>query len=351
MLLSAFKYACINAKIRGMYGKLLEKEAYDEMISSQSVMGVASFLKNNTAYGSLLSSINENLIHRGELETILKTSLFDDFAKIFRYLRGNQQVFLKAAFLRYEIEDLKVILRILSSHNKNQIAADSLNFLKRYSELDYEALEKSRTIPEFVDNLKESVYYNVLSPFVYSSHPGTLFDMEMALDLHFFTVIFRLKDKLLTGQDKKNISESFGTETDILNIMWIYRCKKFFDIPKEVILNKAIPHWYRLNRRQLLSLAGSRNLEEFKSVLSTTRYNDVFNPSDEHLWPYSYTDFIYTLNKKSLLANSFNFKTVMAYIHLKEIDIRNIITVIEGIRYRMPAEKIRTFVTGHYNAG
>ncbi|TYQ17695.1 UNVERIFIED_CONTAM: V/A-type H+-transporting ATPase subunit C [Acetivibrio alkalicellulosi] len=347
MLISSFKYASVSSKTRSLHGKLLSANDYDVIIGKKTVHDVAAYLKNNTGYRTLLSDINENIVHRGELENLLKTSLQNDYAKLLKFLGGKTKVFLETSFLRYEIEDLKIILRVLSTDQSKNLLAESLVFLKKYSDLDADKLMLSQSVTEFIENLKGTEYYNVLAPFAYKKDRQRLFDMEMDLDLYFFKMILDAKDKYLSGKDKKNIADYFGVEIDILNIFWIYRCKKFFNLPKEVILNHVIPQWHNLSKRQLIDLASSRNIEEFKELASKTKYKKILIPDEEQMWETNYMFYVYKIYKRHLLSGNYSFRTVMAYLHLKELDIKNIITVIEGIRYSLPKDEIKTFVIGH----
>jgi len=343
---SVLRYSSVNAKARVLFGRLLSKNDYEELLNKRTVQDIAAYLKKNTAYHSLLSEINENLVHRGDLEKLFRASLYSDFIKLFRFLGNGSQKFLQAAFLRYEVEDLKTLLRIVYTGRSSENVKDSLVFLKKYSDLDYERLVHSRSITELIEGLKGSVYYKVLSPFIESMERQNLFDMEMALDLHFFMTVLKLKDKLLTGNDRKSVTRSFGIEIDILNILMIYRCKKLFKLPKEVTLNHVIPYWYRLTRSQLIQLSESRDVEEFKSIIAKTKYSGIFKGNEEHLWETNCANYMYRMYKSHLRKDYFNFGTTMAYLHLKEIDIRNIITVIEGIRYSLSGEEIRSYLIG-----
>lgn len=347
MPFSVLKYSSVNAKARALYGKLLSKEDYDELTAKKSVQEVAVYLKNRTGYCDLLVGINEADVHRGELERLFRTSLYSDFIKFFKYLRGKPGKFLKAAFLRYEIEDLKVLLRVVNTEHDPLSVKDSLVFLKKYSTLDFHRLILSKSTTEFIENLKGSIYFKVLSPFIDKKDRQNLFDMEMALDLHFFLMILKLKDKLLSGGDRKSISHSFGVEIDIQNLQWIYRCKKLFKLSKEITLNHVIPYWYRLAREQLVQLSESRDVEEFKSLVSKTKYARLFKPAEEHLWETNYLNFMYRMYKFHLRTDYFNLGTLMAYLHLKEMDIRNIVTLIEGVRYSLPKEEIKSYLIGN----
>ena len=346
MPFSVLKYSSVNAKARALYGKLLTREDYENLLSKKTVHDVATYIKKNTAYSSLLIDINENQVHRGELEKLLKTSLYADFKKLLRFLGGSPGKFLQSAFLRYEIEDLKALLRVIYTGRNGEVIKDSLVFLRNYSDLDYETLIQSKNVADLVGNLKGSVYYKVLSPLVESKDRHNLFDIEMAVDLHFFMMMLKMKDKLLSGNDWKSVTRSFGIEIDIMNIMMIYRCKRLFNLSKEATLNHVIPHWYRLSRGQLVQLAESRDVQEFKDLILKTKYRSIFNVNEEHLWEANSLNYSYRMYKSHLRRDYFNIGTTMAYLHLKEMDIRNIITLIEGVRYSLPREETVSYLIG-----
>ena len=65
------------AKIRAMYGNRLKQADYDELVNKSSVAEIAEYLKKNTHYGKMLSSIDTVNIHRGFLEDLLKRYNFE----------------------------------------------------------------------------------------------------------------------------------------------------------------------------------------------------------------------------------------------------------------------------------
>jgi V/A-type H+-transporting ATPase subunit C len=168
----------------------------------------------------------------------------------------------------------------------------------------------------------------------------------MSIDLHYFMKILKLKDKILSGGDRKSITNTFGIEIDMMNILMIYRCKKLFKFPKELTFKYVIPYWYRLTREQLVSLSGCHGVDEFKEQVAKTGYADIFKADEEHLWEISSLNWIYHVFKRHLRQDMFSLGTMMAYLHLKEIDIRNIITLIEGVRYGLGKEEIRGYLAG-----
>ena len=75
----------ILAKARAMYGNRLTRKNYADLLQCRTVADVAAYLKMHTNYKDVLASLNENDIHRGQLEIVLRKKIFRDFEKLARY--------------------------------------------------------------------------------------------------------------------------------------------------------------------------------------------------------------------------------------------------------------------------
>jgi len=346
MIATMLMHNSANIKARALFGKLLSPDDYSELLDRRTVSDVAAYLKKNTGYGQLLSDINESVVHRGDLERVLKTSLYEDYVKFFRFLNGSTAEFLKAVSLRHEAEDLKMLLRIIYNGQNAETFREALIFLSSYSTLDFKKLASCKSISGVIDSLKGTEYYKVLFPFKSVNKKINLFDIEMALDMHYFMRLNRLMKKILSGGDFKAVEDMFGIEVDIANLIMIYRCKKLFRLPGELISKYIIPYWYHLTRKLLVQVSRCRDTEEFKMLVAKTKYSGIFENSGEHLLENNSMNYMYRVFKRHLRKDVFNIGTIIAYLHLKEIDIRNIITLIEGVRYSLPKEEIKGYLTG-----
>ena len=94
----------ILAKARAMYGRRLTRANYRELLECRTVGEVASYLKNQTSYGSILAGINESDIHRGQLEIRLRQKLFEDNSALCRYEVTIGEHFANYLISRGEIE-------------------------------------------------------------------------------------------------------------------------------------------------------------------------------------------------------------------------------------------------------
>lgn len=75
-MLSSMSSNAILAKARTMYGRRLTDKDYEDLLACKTVPEVATYLKNETVYSEILSGLNENDVHRGQLETLLRKKIF-----------------------------------------------------------------------------------------------------------------------------------------------------------------------------------------------------------------------------------------------------------------------------------
>ena len=61
-------YSGISTKIRAMQSKLITEEQLQEIVQLSSVPQVAAYLTRTPLYSTAWSSLDENTLHRGQIE-------------------------------------------------------------------------------------------------------------------------------------------------------------------------------------------------------------------------------------------------------------------------------------------
>ncbi|HOQ74973.1 MAG TPA: V-type ATPase subunit [Thermoclostridium sp.] len=347
MLFSAIKYGAVSGKTRAMAGKLFKPRDYEEIMQKRSVREVAAYLKYNTGYSAVLADINEAEIHRGQLENILKLQYINDYKKLMRFSSGSQREFINLLYLKMVIENLKLLLRLFEAGNADpSILEESLPFLSRYDDLDIQKLALSRSLEEFIAGLRGTDYAEVMRPYASMDKGTRLFHLEMALDLYYLRKVLDMSTGLLNGDDKRTAMELNGIEIDIFNIFWIYRIRKSFSFDKELVYTYIIPSWYRIKRAEIDGLISAKNTDEFRQVLGKTPYAGFFADDEPGAFERRYTEYLYEIHRKRFIQQPFSVACIISYLKLKEFELNNIISIIEGIRYSLPPEEIRKFITG-----
>ncbi|NLE26356.1 MAG: V-type ATPase subunit [Clostridiaceae bacterium] len=346
-MLKEIKYGALSGKSRAMYGKLLNRYDYESLMQKKNISEVFSYLKHNTRYSEILSEIEESDVHRVSFENALKKDIMRDYSKFFKCTGGQLKEFINIHYRKVEIESLKLIIRAFEAGNVDHtILEESLIFLTKNDKLNIPKLALSKDLEEFHSRLRGTSYYELLKPFISDNVETRLFNIEMTLDLYYIRSIKMTYEKLLDKDDSAIIKELLGIEADIFNIFWIYRGKNFYDISNEVIKSYSAHITGKLNKKIMASLMDAVDLEEYLSILKKTPYGFLFAGQDQLLFEHNYLEYIYRVHKRYFRRQPFSVACIVSYLRLKELELTNIISIIEGIRYGLSVQEIQKFVAG-----
>jgi V/A-type H+-transporting ATPase subunit C len=342
-------YSGITTKIRAMQRSLITPEQFKELASLDSISEAVTYLKKLPGYESILSGYDEENFHREEIEKLLTTTIYHDFTKIYRFSNVNQRKYLNLYFKRYEIITLKTCLRMVFDHRDVVLDLTLFkDFFDRHSKIDITKLSESASIDDFVNNLKGCEYYSPLSKLEHIEHP-TLFDYEMALDLYYFSTIWKTKNKILKKQELKIITDDQGCKFDLLNILWIYRAKFFFHMNNADIYAIIIPISYKLKKEDIVHLVDTAGTEEFMGYLKNTYYAKHYKYlRDESDEDYSiqafYAAIRENLHKTHAQRYPYSIAIINSYLFNKEHEVDTLTTVLEAISYHVALDDIDNYI-------
>lgn len=345
MLRELNSYAGLFAKVKVMERNLLCKKDYEELIKKQSVSDVAEYLKNNTEYKSAFSDLDTSKIHRGQLEQILQKSKEQELVKLIGFLSDGDRRFLETYITKREINIIKNVLRYIV--NDSKIKRDIIinpYFEKKYS-FNIMKLIDAKTAEEFKSILKDTVYETILEPAVSENGDIDVFRAEMMLDAYFYKMQWKAIGKYVSKSNRESVLKTAGTNIDMLNILWILRAKKYFDIPSGLIITYIIPEHYRIKKETLINMANAPNIQSAENLLLGTPYENL-KLSNDFYAEKLYDETILKIVKHQAKANPFSVMSALNYIYEKDNETRNIIKITESIRYNIDKSEISNFLTG-----
>lgn len=334
------EYSGIVTKVRAMQGSLLKNSDYEVIANLRTVPDVVSYLKTKNAYNDIFENISIDTSHRGNVEKTLDLALCKDYQSLYKFANAKQRSVLKLYLKHYEIDLINYCFRIVINHYNEPF---DLNYKKvfydKYSKVSIEKLITSRTMDEIIDNLKDTEYYAPLSKLKESKSNLTLFDYDLALNLYYFTSIWKMKKKILKGKELKSFTNEYGSEIDLLNLQWILRCKKYFKLKNSDIYDLIIPIYYRLSLKDITSLVESETIKDFDNLVDKSYYGKKYNFNKNltmERMAFDCLSHLYTIERK---RNPYSISSVTTYLFLKEEEIRKIITALECIRYNFNTEE------------
>ncbi len=334
----------LAAKARGMRGKLLTKQQYEQMAAQKTVAGGVAYLKSTPSYRDILAMVDENKTHREQIENILRGSLIADYLKFRKFVNINHREFLRGLFIRYDIYYLKLFIQVIMEGEKTQevLASISKEYLEATS-INIARFENVQDMQGFLDVIKGTRYHRVLSSLYQRGKEPTLFEMENQLDIYFFTYVSKSIKKALSGSDKEALEKYLGSEADMLNLLWIYRCKQYYLLPNEVIYGFLVPVHYKLTVQKIKELTNAKTMEEFMDFASATPYSAIFRQKSA-TFEKTFLGLLIKLLKIAMQNDPYTIISAVGYLNAKELEIENIFSVIEGLRYNLSTDAIMEYI-------
>lgn len=339
------QYSGLVTKTRAMHGRLLSKENYIRLSEYENVEEFIAFLREYGNYAPTYRS-HEEIHHRAQVEAVINDSLYADYMKLYRFAGIQQRKGLEILFFRYEVNVLKASLEYVKKGGREYMPGELNSFFDGHTCYDTSALVQAKNMQEFMMALEGTRYEGLMRRM--TENPGLRFaDYASQLDIYYYQNAWKMKDALAGKKMRSIFTRILGTEIDWLNIMWMYRFKRFYNMKTADIAVNMIPIQYRLKKQETRKLLDAGNLSEFESILAKTVYftekDAVVKLGDEitfrHIMDRTYDQ----ICRKYPMSVA----PVLKYLYDKENEIDILTTILEGVRYRIPAREIQELVLTH----
>ncbi|WP_029503256.1 V-type ATPase subunit [Lachnoclostridium phytofermentans] len=332
-------YSGITTKSKAMESKLIKDDGYRKLSEMTSVNEFVLYFKSHEAYQPFFAGLNENAVHRGQIEMVLKNSLYDSFAKLYRFANKKQREILKLVFFHYEVLMLKSCLQKLFSPEIKLNLGVYREIFKEHSSLRLIELENARNLEEFTNVLSGTEYYPLFVRMLNSTHKS-LFDLEMQLDVYYYKALWKRKNKVLKGKEQEVLTRAIGTRIDVANIMMIYRSKKYYALEPADILAVIIPISYKLKQHELMNMINASSISEFTNVLQASNYRIEKENLNQDDMERAYFEAIFLAYQYSKIKFPVSIAPILNYLYLKELELDNLTTLLECIRYGLDSDHI-----------
>ena len=343
---SLLKYSGVVTKIRAMQSHLLTEQNFEEIANLGSVTEAVNYLKTTAGYEEILRDADVNTLHRGDVEKLLTQSLYNDYSRLYSFSSLEVRHFLKLYMKRYEVDLINYCSRIVFNHYQEPF---DLNYKKpffdKYSQISIDSLITARSMEGLVEALKDTEYYAPLKKLSESGNPS-LFDYDLALDLYYFSAIWKERKKILKKKDLEMFKKSSGYKIDLLNLQWIYRAKKYYTLSPADIYAMLIPIQYHLKQDDLKNLVETAGVDEFMTAVQKTYYAKRYVFDSTHTIEHLYKDSLNRLYKAERRKFPYSLSAVNTYLFLKEEELEKLTTTLECIRYGLTPRETLEYAGG-----
>ncbi len=327
-------YYAVSAKVHALYGRRMTSDDYRQLMNKSSVAEAAAFLQTQKGYREVLSGISTASMHRDDLESVLRSSMVEEYRRIFSFMNMTDKEIMRYAVYRGEQTAILTTMRHLTSTVRLDPVTTWASVLQQNSQLDLNGLEHAETFTDIVHAAEHTIYGSALQRIVPSdnTNPTAAF-VDNMMQVVYYARMYKLISNNYKGDTKKILRQSMDNEVDLLNLVQFLRLKKHFSDEDIQRYSFPLPSSAKLKKEYIQQLLASDSYESAYQLVLNGPYGKVFRSiSSPGVEAYYYTA-QYNFARRQLRAADPTVYTPFAYLTLKEIELRNIISIIECIRY------------------
>lgn len=323
-------------RVHGLRTHLMTPRDIQGLVKAKALRDVSDSLMK-TDYATDLSQLPTQEQDASALEDVFLRKLVQRFFFVSRAAQGHMQDLLTRYCARFEVENIKRILR--AKHGGQSAEEPNLIPIPReYSLVNFPALMKAKDLDEVASLLRDTPYHQLLVKLQAYKESGATMVLEAVLDRIYFSKVWELAKKV---QGTRGL---VGEEIDLKNLLIAFSLKTR-EISARLMEEVVIPVSYALPKGTLHSILQSR-LEDAPNLL-TARYSKVASEAANRVksgssspleWLFFrqlYSDAYTVLTTQPLQA-----AYIVAYLLLCECEAKNLVSIVNGKQLNLGEEEI-----------
>lgn len=330
----------ILTRVRAQYGKRLRESDYLEMASCKSVPEVAAFLRERTAYGPFLTW-GDSVPTRGLLEYQLRKALLERSVALCSFGIAGASHLRDYVLLRNSVNELVGFLRFLAAGQPERYVFSSLLLPQTVSKFSLQGLSQVKSREELIECLRGTFFEKLLTPVLRTGDGVDLPLAEAILDRS----VYEYTEKAFSSRDSHGEAEALKEilllKAELGDAELLYRAKTYYGMSPALLRAMLSGFRLRLSGAELEEMLNAPAGEDVLRIFLAGRYGKEVQKRDLDTVGNWSDRFLPDLLRKRIHFSTVPSVVLFAYLNWLELEVKNLIYVIEGVRYRLPPERIR----------
>lgn len=326
-------YVYGNAAVSAWEGRLLREQNLMELADAPNLASVLSLLEN-TEYRPYLAGIpREDGVDVVQIERALRENANSHYVELLQMVPEERKEVIEKLIGRVDLLNLKILITSIEERLPFEKVVERLQPSPTTPRERLELLARAESLEVLLEYLKGSEYYQVLSEVMSEYEKAGLQRILFALDKHYYSTLWR--EVLSKKPQREVLREMVGYEIDTVNIKTIARMK-MAGRPPEEIEELIVRPSHMLTEAMLRSMITSEDLRSALEVISHVPYGRALLevlPKVESTG--SLFELERTLEENHLklckwlsLAKFFSLAPIVSYFYCKEMEVRNLRTIV-----------------------
>ncbi len=333
----ASRFAYLHARVSLLAGQLLSARQLDSLIDQGVPAEQQAGATQAAASAGAVAAV-----YSGDLDQNNVTILLKDLAVLIRPLSGPSRDLLGYWAHRFEINNLKVIIRGKMAGQAQGVIEEQLLDMGHFTSLPIAELLQSDTPAELLRRLEKTPYTEIAHQMRQLLEQGeAMFALDAALDRRYFA---GLSQRSRAGSDSAGelLRSIVGSVIDRVNLVWLLRYRFAYQLPPSQTYYLLIPASHRLSPQQLQLLSQQPTFEDAIASLPQPFAGWLAGCSNTTEATLRLEFETWRVATHALNHSAFNVARALAYMVLRERDLRRLRAILRGHEMKMDATLIRT---------
>ena len=246
--------------------------------------------------------------------------------------------------MKYEFKDIKIILRSIVENEKIDLERDTIMY-KKNKHIDYSKLVNCENFNQALDVLKGTIYKKAIASLTDEDIFRLHFHVEMKLDSLYFLTMKNAIDKL-SKSSQAIFNDYFSTIIDTINLQWIIRAKKYYDLPNEEIYSYSLRYGKYIKGDFLKDLIYSDSVEAIVEKIKKTKLRHTLEDANGNtiVSNRNIKEYVYLSHLKKLKDYDNSISTLLKFIIQLNIQNENLIRIAEANKYKLSKSEVKEYL-------
>lgn len=317
------KQAYLRTRLAIMSENLLGRDKLQEL-STLSLEELAKYTGFDKYQGSD-SAARLAAFERAQMQTWL-----DELSALLRPLEGPARRLLTQWASRYELLNIKALVRGKIGQLPNEEIERSLFKLPGFLSLNLDELINTDTVPELLRHLLKTRYQSLAVQALrrYEENPDP-FLLDATLDQQFYSNLINWAQRL-EGHDRTETLNMIGRFVDRHNLVWSLRYRYNYRLQTSEVLYLAIDGGRVLNRVKLQQILQMDTLEEALGKLPSNLLRSGQMPREITNIEYAMRNDLSEYAEGAMRRSPSILTSVLAYLLLRRGEIRKVYAIVHA---------------------
>lgn len=330
------RFAFLNARVSMMAGRLLGEEALQALLVAP--LGEHRELLRRAGLTRIEpdAAVDAAVLERG-----ISALLLEDVSRLIRPSSGAERELLVYWAHRFELANLKTIIRGRFHKREAQTIKQELIHLGEHRSLNVDALLAAEDLAELLRHLEGHSHYASIARQARRvlEERHELFTLEASIDREYYAGLAERAGKV-QGGGRGLLRELVDVLIDRVNLIWLLRFRFAYGLQPAEAYYLLVPAGGRLTRSRMLALAQLEGWEQIRAQLPEPMRSWV---GEAEAIPEVHRRLKRQALRRAmeiLTETSFNFARAFAYLLLREDDLRRATAILKGRALNLPPSQI-----------